>query len=131
MADMEILQINAGFLLRKKSSRRKTRLPAEVIALLTPEAQAKHIAETDDPMEVDEPAAHPGLNPNDVNVDVDDGLDDLVFVIPDNEGGEQVLHLQNDAMEVDVGVGDLVINVNEAGDFNVEQPSAQSRSGKK
>ena len=121
MADMEILHINAGFLLRKKSSRKRTRLPAEVIALLTPEAQAKHIAETDEPMQVDgdEPAA-PGLNPNVVAQDVDDNLDDLVFVIPDDNGGEEVIRLQNEPMEVDVGIGDIVVDVNEAGDYNVQ-----------
>ena len=112
MADPEILKINAGYVLRKKSSRKRTRLPAEVIALLTPEAQAKHLAETEDPMEVDDDPAMPGLNPNDVH-EADDGLDELIFVFDNGE----VHHVQDEPM--DVGLNDLVIDVNEAGDFNV------------
>ena len=120
MADMEILHINAGYLLRKKSKRRKTRLPAEVIALLTPEAQAKHLAESDDPMDVDEAPVHPGLNPTDPAPE-DDGLDDLVFVFQDEGGDEQVINIvQNEPMDVDVG-SDIVVDVNEAGDYNVRQ----------
>ena len=112
MADPEILKINVGFVLRKKSSRKRTRLPAEVIGLLTPEAQAKHLAETEDPMEVDD---DPALNPDAEGED--DGLDDLIIVIDDG----QILNIgQNEPMDVDVGIGDIVINVNEAGDFNVE-----------
>ena len=126
MADMEILHINAGFLLRKKSSRRRTRLPDEVIALLTPAAQAKHIAESDEPMQVDadEPAAaaHPGINPpNVVAPDIDDGLDDLIFVIPNDDGGEQVIRVQNEPMDIDVAIGDIVVDVNEAGDYNIQE----------
>ena len=118
MADPEILKINAGYVLRNKSRRKRTRLPAEVIALLTPEAQAKHLAETEDPMEVDD---DPALNPDVVgDVDVDDGLGDLIFVMDDGQGGEQILNLGNEPMDDDVGIGELIINVNEAGDFNVK-----------
>ena len=68
MADMEILKINSGYVLKKKAKRRRRRLPAEVIALLTPDAQAKHLAETDDvPMETDDDPAMPGVNPNEVD----------------------------------------------------------------
>ena len=122
MADMEILKINSGYLLKKKAKKR-TRLPAEVIALLTPEAQAKHLAETDDvPMEIDDDPAQPGVNPNDVDAD-DDGLDDLIFVIDDGEGGEHVHHIHGEPMDIginDIGQNDVVINVNEAGDYNVQ-----------
>ena len=111
MADPEILKINAGFVLRKKSSRKRTRLPDEVIALLTPEAQAKHRSETDDPMEIDDDPVQAGPDV----VEEDDGLNDIIFVITDNEGGEQVLNLQNEAMDVDIA-----LNVNAAGDFNVQ-----------
>ena len=114
MADPEILKINAGYVLRKKSNRKKTRLPAEVIALLTPDAQAKHIAETDDPMEIDDDPALPGVNPNEDN-GTDDGLDELIFVFDDGE----VHHLQDEPM--DVGLNDLVVDVNEAGDFNIQR----------
>ena len=110
MADPEILKINAGFVLRQKSRRKRTRLPEEVISLLTPEAQEKHLAETDDPMEVDEAVVD----------DADAALDELIFVFHDEDGNEQGNVVQNEPMDVDVGVGDLVINVNEAGDFNVE-----------
>ena len=120
MADMEILKINSGYVLKKKAKKR-TRLPAEVIALLTPEAQAKHLAETDDvPMEIDDDPAQPGVNPNDVDAD-DDGLDDLIFVIDDGQGGEQVHHVHGEPMDIDlnnVGQNDIVIDVNEAGDYN-------------
>ena len=112
MADPEILKINVGFVLRKKSSRKRTRLPAEVIGLLTPEAQAKHLAETDDPMEVDDDPVQAG--PDGV-ADVDEGLEDIVFVITDEEGGEQFLNLQNEAMDVDIALN----NINAAGDVNV------------
>ena len=110
MADPEILKINAGFILRKKSSQRRTRLPNEVIALLIPEGRAKHLAETDDPMDIDEDPVQPaGLNPNEGN---EDGLDDLIFVFVDEDGAEQVINvIQNEPMDVDVG--DVV---NEAGD---------------
>ena len=116
MADMEILKINSGYVLKKKAKKR-TRLPAEVIALLTPEAQAKHLAETEEPvehMEIDDPAQR-GVNPDDA---ADDGLDDLIFVIDDGEGGEQVHHVHGEPM--DIGINDVVINVNEAGDYNVQ-----------
>ena len=116
MADPEILKINAGFVLRKKSSRTRTRLPPEVIALLTPEGRAKHLAETEDPMDVDEDPVQPaGLNPNEANEE--DGLDELIFVFED--GAEQVVNVAQ-PMDVDVGIGDIVVNVNEAGDFNVQ-----------
>ena len=36
-------------------------------------------------VDVDEPATHPRLNPNVVAPDVNDGLDDVVFVIPVNK----------------------------------------------
>ena len=125
MADMEILKINSGYVLKKKAKKR-TRLPAEVIALLTPEAQAKHLAETDDvPMEIDDDPAQPGVNPNDVDAD-DDGLDDLIFVIDDGEGGEHVHHVHGEPMDIginDVGQNDVVINVNEAGDYHVQDRS--------
>ena len=114
MADMEILKINAGYVLKKKS-RKRTRLPAEVIALLTADAQAKHLAETDDPMDIDEDPAQPaGLNPNDVDA-ADDGLDDLIFVFDNGE----VHQVQDEPM--DVGLNDLVVDVNEAGDYNVQR----------
>ena len=85
MADPEILKINAGFVLRKKSNSQRRRLPAEVIALLTPEAQRQHLAETDEPMQVDldDDPVQPGLNPNEVDADIDDGLDDLVIIVED------------------------------------------------
>ena len=109
MADPEILKINAGFVLRKKSSRTRTRLPPEVIEMLTPEGRAKHLAETEDPMEVDEDPVQPaGLNPNEAN---DDGLDELIFVFEDEDGAEQVVNVAQ-PMDVDVGM---------AGDFNVQE----------
>ena len=122
MADPEILKINAGFVLRKKSSRTRTRLPPEVIALLTPEGRAKHLAETEEPvehMEIDDPAQR-GVNPEEVDA-ADEGLDDLIIVIDDGEGGEQVHHVHGEPM--DIGINDLVINVNEAGDYHVQDRS--------
>ena len=121
MADMEILKINAGYVLKKKS-RKRTRLPAEVIALLTADAQAKHLSETDDPMEIDDDPAQAGVHPNEVDA-ADDGLDDLIFVIDDGEGGEHVHHIHGEPMDIginDIGQNDVVINVNEAGDYNVQ-----------
>ena len=88
--------------------------------MLTPEAQAKHLAESDEPMEVDEDPVHAGLNPNDPAGD-DDGLDDLIFVFENEDGVEQVNVVQNEPMDVDVGIGDIVVNVNETGDFNVQE----------
>ena len=125
MADMEILKINSGYVLKKKAKRTRTRLPAEVIALLTPAAQAKHLAETEEPvehMEIDDPAQR-GVNPDDA---ADDGLDDLIFIINDGEGGEHVHHVHGEPMDIginDVGQNDVVINVNEAGDYHVQDRS--------
>ena len=67
MADPEILKINAGYVLRNKSRRKRTRLPAEVITWLTPHSQAKHRADTDEPMEIDDDLAQLGVNPNEVD----------------------------------------------------------------
>ena len=68
--------------------------------------KARHLAETEDPTKIDD---DPALNPY-VEGD-NDGLDDLIFVIDDGQGGEQILNLGNEPMDVDVGVGQLVINV--------------------
>ena len=113
---MEILKINAGYVLRKKSSKKRTRLPDQVISILTPEAQTKHLAESDEPMEIDDDPAHPGINPNEVDLD-DNGLDDLIFIVDDHQGEEEVISVE--AMEVDVGL----INVNAAGDLTVQDGS--------
>ena len=92
----------------KKKARKRRRLPAEVIALLTPAAQAKHLAETDEPvvhMDIDDDPAQPGVNPDEVDP-ADDGLDDLIFVIDDGEGGEQIINVGE---PMDVGLaGDFV-----------------------